>query len=246
MIMKTSALFHLSLLLFPFLASAATVSVSVDEDGVIQPQPARDAIARASSAVVKVNIAEAKAETLTNVQRVAVAALQEADRILTSRTDYAIISLTAAGVKDAVMGSATDSEGKIDIVDNLLIDRQSDPDNVRVTLTWQYVQGSFSSPRILASAQLATNSFEAVEITEPMQIEWGTNASFRATAMLPVDKYGSQAFLKVDATPDAPVDDGQVFDIYSDGTDYWVDLVPTRRYRMRIVSGRICTILAVE
>ncbi len=83
-------------------------------------------------------------------------------------------------------------------------------------------------------------------MTEPMQIEWGTNAAFRATAMLPVEKYGTTAFLKVDATPDAPVDDGQVFDIFSDGTDYWVDLVPTRRYRIRIVSGRICTILAVE
>ena len=244
--MKTSALFRFSLLLLPFFAAAANVSVSVDENGVIQPQPARDAIARASSAVVKVDLAAAKAEILTNVQTEAVAALQEADRILTSRTDYAIISLTAAGVKDAVMGSATDSEAKIDIVDNLVIDRQTDPENVHVTLTWQYVQGTFSSPRILASAQLATNSFEAVEMTEPVQIEWGTNAAFRATAMLPVDKYGTSAFLKVDGEPDAPVDDGMVFDVYSDGTDYWVDLVPTRRYRMRVVSGRICTIIAVE
>ena len=234
--------FTLSLHLLP----AANVSVSVDENGTIQPEPAREAIGRASSAVVKVDLAEAKAEILTNVQKTAVEALREADRILTERTDYAIISLTAAGVKDAVMGSPTDSEGKIDIVDKLLIDRQSDPSNVRVTLTWQYVQGSLSQPRILASAQLSTNAFEAVEMTEPVQIEWGTNAAFRATAMLPVDKYGTTAFLKVDADPDAPVDDGQVFDIFSDGTDYWVDLVPTRRYRMRVVSGRICTIIAVE
>lgn len=235
--------FSLSLHILP----AANVSVSVDENGTIQPQSAREAIGRASSAVVKVDLAEAKAEILTNVQRTAVEALREADRILTERTDYAIISLTASGVKDAVMGSPTDSVGKIDIVDTLVIDSQTDPANVRVTLTWQYVQGSFSQPRILASAQLSTNSFEAVEMTDMQQIEWGTNEAFRATAILPVNKYGGvQSFLKVDADPDAPVDDGQVFDIFSDGTDYWVDLVPTRRYRMRVVSGRICTILAVE
>ena len=225
---------------------AANVTVSVDEDGVIQPQPARDAIAAASSAAVKVDFAEAKAEILTNVANTANAAMAEADRILTERTDFAIVRLYAAGVKDAVSATNTDESAEIRIVDNVRIDRTSDADNNLVTLTWQYVAGTFSSPRIVAAAELSTNAFEVVEMTEPIQIEWGETFAFVATAKVPKDKYGNQAFFKIVGTPDAPVDDGQVFDIYSDGTDYTVDFIPAHRYRMRIVSGRICGITLVE
>ena len=228
------------------IARAANVSVSVDENGVIQPQPARDAIATASSAAVKVDFAEAKAEILTNVAETANAAMAEADRILTERTDFAIVRLFASGVKDATVATNTDDTAEIKIVDNVRIDRTSDADNNLVTLTWQYVAGSFSSPRIIAAAELSTNAFETVEMTEPVQIEWGETFAFVATAKVPKDKYGSAAFFKIVGTPDAPVDDGQVFDIYSDGTDYTVDFIPSRKYRMRIVSGRICGITLVE
>ena len=225
---------------------AANVAISVDENNVIQPKPARDAIAAASSAAVKVDFAEAKAEILTNVANTANAAMAEADRILTERTDFAIVRLYAAGVKDAVSTTNTDDSAEIRIVDNVRLDRTSDADNNLVTLTWQYVAGTFSSPRIVASAELSTNAFETVEMTEPVQIEWGETFAFVATAKVPKDKYGSQAFFKIVGTPDAPVDDGQVFDIYSDGTDYTVDFIPAHRYRMRIVSGRICGITLVE
>lgn len=225
---------------------AANVSVSVDENGVIQPQPARDAIAMASSAAVRVDFAEAKAEILTNIAETANAAMAEADRILTERTDFAIVRIYAAGVKDATSATNTDDTAEIKIVDNVKIDRTSDADNNLVTLTWQYVAGSFSSPRIIAAAELSTNAFETVEMTEPVQIEWGETFAFVATAKVPKDKYGSTAFFKIVGTPDAPVDDGQVFDIYSDGTDYTVDFIPAHKYRMRIVSGRICGITLVE
>ena len=225
---------------------AANVAISVDENNVIQPKPARDAIAAASSAAVKVDFAEAKAEILTNVANTASAAMDEADRILTERTDFAVVRLFAAGVKDAVGAANTDESAEIRIVDNVRIDRTTDADNNLVTLTWQYVAGAFTSPRIIASAELSTNAFEVVEMTEPVQIEWGETFAFVATAKVPKDKYGSQAFFKIVGTPDAPVDDGQVFDIYSDGTDYTVDFIPAHRYRMRIVSGRICGITLVE
>lgn len=225
---------------------AANVNVSVDENGVIQPKPARDAIATASSAAVRIDFAEAKAEILTNIAVTATAAMAEADRILTERTDFAIVRLFASGVKDATSGTNTDDTAEIRIVGNVGIDRDSDPANNLVTLTWQYVAGSFSSPRIVAAAELSTNAFEAVEMTEPVQIAWGETFAFVATAKVPKDKYGSTAFFKIDGTPDAPVDDGQVFDIYSDGTDFTVDFVPSHRYRMRIVSGRVCTINLVE
>ena len=172
--------------------------------------------------------------------------MDEADRILTERTDFAVVRLFASGVKDTISASDTDETAEIRIVDNVRIDRTSDADNNLVTLTWQYVAGSFTSPRIIASAELSTNAFEVVEMTEPVQIEWGETVAFVATAKCPKAKYGSHAFFKIVGTPDAPVDDGQVFDIYSDGTDYTVDLIPARRYRMRIVSGRICDITLVE
>lgn len=225
---------------------AANVGVSVDENGVIQPKPARDAIAMASSAAVKVDFANAKSEILTNVAETANAAMAEADRILTERTDFAIVRLYAAGVKDATAATNTDESAEIKIVGNVGIDRTSDADNNLVTLTWQYVAGTFSSPRIIAAAELSTNAFETVEMTEPVQIEWGETFAFVATAKVPKDKYGSQAFFKIVGTPDAPVDDGQVFDIYSDGTDYTIDFIPSHKYRMRIVSGRICGITLVE
>ena len=225
---------------------AANIPVTVDENGVIQPQAARDAITTASSAAVKIDFAEAKAEILTNVAKTASSAMDEADRILTERTDFAIVRLFAAGVKDTISASDTDETAEIRIVDDVRIDRTSDADNNLVTLTWQYVAGSFTSPRIIASAELSTNAFEVVEMTEPVQIEWGETVAFVATAKCPKAKYGSHAFFKIVGTPDAPVDDGQVFDIYSDGTDYTVDLIPARRYRMRIVSGRICGLTLVE
>lgn len=227
-------------------ALAALQSVSIDENGDIQPEAARAAIASASSAAVKVDFAEAKAEILTNIQETAIETLNTANDILTTRTDFALVQLTASGVKDALATTNTASEGKIEIVDNVLIDRTTDPANTLVTLTWQYVTGSFSSPRIVASAELSTNAWETVGMTEPVQIEWGTNSAFRATATLPKATYGSQAFFKILATPDTPVDDGQVFDIFSDGTDFWLDLDPSRRYRIRIISGRITTVTLVE
>lgn len=226
--------------------TAANVGVSVDEDGVIQPKPARDAIAMASSAAVKVDFANAKSEILTNVAYTANTAIAEADRILTERTDFAVVRLFAAGVKDATAATNTDESAEIRICKDPVIDRTSDVDNNLVTLTWQYVAGTFSSPRIIAAAELSTNAFETVEMTEPVQIEWGETFAFVSTAKVPKDKYGSAAFFKIVGTPDAPVDDGQVFDIYSDGTDYTIDLLPGHRYRMRIISGRICGITLVE
>ena len=246
MMKKLIPLYTLLSTLYTLNLFAANVGVSIDENGVIQPKPARDAIAMASSAAVKVDFANAKSEILTNVAETANAAMAEADRILTERTDFAIVRLYAAGVKDATAATNTDESAEIKIVDNVVIDRTSDADNNLVTLTWQYVAGTFSSPRIIAAAELSTNAFETVEMTEPMQIEWGDTVAFVATAKVPKDKYGSHAFFKIVGTPDAPVDDGQVFDIYSDGTDYTIDLIPSHRYRMRIISGRICGITLVE
>ena len=226
---------------------AANVTVSVDENGVIQPQPAREAIGRAVSAVVVIDLAEAKAEVLTNVAKIATKTMEEANELLNARGDFAIMSFTARGVKDAVKTGDSPTDGEISIV-GCDFDQRTDPDNVLATLTWQYSLGKFTEPKCIGTANLqTTNKWDQIAMTDPVQVEWGTNVAYRATASIPKNMAPDELFfLRIDAKPDAPVDDGQVFDIYSDGTDYTIDLIPGRRYRIRIISGRITTITLLD
>ena len=205
--------FNLHLLL------AANVTVSVDENGEIQPQPAREAIGRAVSATVMIDLAAAKAEILTNVAGIAVRTMEEANDLLNKRGDFAIMSFTATGVKDAVKtGGESASEGEIRIVSASYDDR-SDPDNVLATLTWQYALGKFTEPKCIGTANIqTTNVWDRIEMTAPVQIEWGTNVAYRATASIPKSMADGKFFLRISANPDAPIDDGQVFDVFSDGS----------------------------
>ena len=231
---------------FAIACNAANVTVSVDENGEIQPQPAREAIGRAASAIVMVDLANAKAEVLTNVARIAVKTMEEANDLLNARGDFAIMSFTASGVKDAVKTGESPTEGEIRVVDCAYDDR-TDPDNVLATLTWQYSLGKFTEPKCIGTANVeTTNKWDQIAMTDPVQVEWGTNVAYRATASIPKNIAQDKFFLRISAKPDAPVDDGQVFDIYSDGTDYTVDFEPSRRYRIRIISGRITTITLVD
>ena len=229
--------FNLHLLL------AANVSVSVDENGVIQPQPARDAIGRAVSATVMIDLAAAKVEILTNVAKIAVKTMEEANDLLNKRGDFAIMSFTATGVKDAVkQGGESASEGEIRVVDCSYDDR-TDPDNVLAELTWQYSLGKFTEPKCIGTANIqTTNVWDRIEMTAPVQIEWGTNVAYRATASIPKSMADGKFFLRISAKPDAPIDDGQVFDIFSDGTDYTIRFEPSHVYEMRIISGRITNV----
>ena len=225
---------------------AALVTVSVDEDGVIQPQPARDAIGRAVSATVMIDLAAAKAEIITNVAGTAVRTMDEAIDLLNKRGDFAIMSFTATGVKDAVKTGEVSEEGEIRIV-GCAYDSNTDPDNVLATLTWQYSLGKFTEPKCIGTANLATtNVWDNIAMTDPVQVEWGTNVAYCATASIPKSMADGRFFLRISAKPDAPIDDGQVFDIFSDGTDYPVDFEPSRKYRMRIISGRITNLILVE
>lgn len=226
---------------------AANVSVSVDEDGVIQPQAARDAIGRAVSATVMIDLADAKAEVLTNVAGIAVRTMEEANDLLNKRGDFAIMSFTATGVKDAVkQGGASAAEGEIRIV-SCSYDDRTDPDNVLAELTWQYALGKFTEPKCLGTANIqTTNVWDQIAMTAPVQIEWGTNVAYRATASIPKSMADGKFFLRISAKPDAPIDDGQVFDIYSDGTDYTIRFEPSHIYEMRIISGRITNMRMIQ
>ena len=230
---------HLSLL-------AANVSVSVDENGVIQPQQARDAIGRAVSATVMIDLAAAKAEILTNVAGIAVRTMDEANELLNRRGDFAIMSFTATGVKDAVKTGEVADEGEIRIV-GCDFDDRTDPENVLATLTWQYALGKFTEPKCIGTANIeTTNVWDRIEMTEPVQIEWGTNVAYRATASIPKSMAEARFFLRISAKPDAPIDDGQVFDVFSDGTDYTIRFEPSHIYEMRIISGRITKVRLIQ
>lgn len=218
------------------------VAVTYDENGRVSPQEAEAVISNACSAIVQVDLANARAEILQEVASVANATLDSVSALLTEHSDYTLLDLYAIGVEDAKSSSATATEGRIDIVD-IGVDKTSTPGSTLVTLTWQYTTGSFTSPQIIAAASITNgNVFASIPQTEPVQIEWGTNSAYRATATVDNATFGANAFFKVEATPDAPVDDGQVFDTFSDGTDYVLDLIPTNRYRIRIISGRITTV----
>ena len=219
---------------------AANVSVSVDENNEVQPPEARQAVTLLSSSIVQVNLAKAEVTIVTNLAATINKDMEELTKLLTERSDGVIVQAFANGLEDARGQGASPTEGRIEIVAATF--DTTDPTFAYATLTWQYVTGSFNSPRALASGNVATkeSGYAAIPMTEPEQISWGTNSAFRATATIDKRVYGDQCFIKVGATPDAPVDDGKVFNTYGDDVWYDIILVPNRRYKMKVsTSGLI-------
>lgn len=223
-------------------AFAAPTAVTYDENGDISPAAARGAISNACSAVVAVDLANARAETLAEAAEIASGTMDAANDLLASHSDYVLLDLFAVGVEDALAsGSQTASAGEIRIT-GVRVSRASQS-RTDVTLTWQYVAGSFSAPKIIASSSVTNGSvFADIPMSDPVMTGAGTNITYEATAYVDNATYGSSAFFKIEATPDAPLDDGQVFDVFSDGTDYTFYFVPTNRYAIRVISGRITSI----
>ena len=223
-------------------AFAAPTAVTYDENGDISPAAAKVVISNACSAVVAVDLANARAERLTEVAEIASGTMVEANALLNSHSDYVLLDMFAVGVEDALAsGSQSASAGEIRITD-VRVSRPSSS-QTDVTISWQYVAGSFSAPKIIASSSVTNGSLYAeVPMSDPIMTGAGTNVTYEATAYIDNATFGSSAFFKIEATPDAPLDDGQVFDIFSDGTDYTFYFVPTNRYAIRVISGRITSI----
>lgn len=216
---------------------AAWQNVSVDENNEIQPPEARQAVTLLSSSIVEINLAKAEVTIVTNLAATINQDMQELTKLLTERSDGVIVQAFANGLEDARGQGAAPTEGRIEIVGATF--DTTDPTYAYATLTWQYVTGSFNTPRALASGNVATNEsgYATIPMTTPEQISWGTNSAFRATATIDKRVYGDKCFIKVAATPDAPVDDGQVFNTYGDDTWYEIIFVPNRRYKMKISTG---------
>ena len=234
--MKRLLILHFSLFTLHF-ASASWQNVSVDENNEIQPPEARQAVLLLSSSIVEINLAKAEVTIVTNLAATINQDMQELTKLLTERSDGVIVQAFANGLEDARGQGAAPTEGRIEIVGATF--DTTDPTYAYATLTWQYVTGSFNSPRALASGNVATNEsgYAAIPMTEPEQISWGTNSAYRATATIDKRVYGAKCFLKIGATPDAPVDDGQVFNTYGDDTWYEIIFIPNRRYKMKLSSG---------
>ncbi len=240
--MKRLLILHFSLFILHS-AIAAWQNVSVNESNEIQPPEARQAVALLSSSIVEVNLAKAEVTIVTNLAATINQDMQDLTKLLTERSDGVIVQAFANGLEDARGQGAAPTDGRIEIVGATF--DTTDPTFAYATLTWQYVTGSFNSPRALASGNVATNEsgYASIPMTEPEQISWGTNSAYRATATIDKRVYGNRCFIKVAATPDAPVDDGQVFNTYGDDTWYEIIFIPSRRYRMKIsTSGLIGSI----
>jgi len=223
---------------------AAPVAVTYDELGNVTPAAAKDTLDRACSAVIAVDLATGRAGILTNVTEIALDTIRETNELLTKHTDFCVIDTFATGLEDARGSTNNNPNARIVIVDK--VDIRESGDNKLVTLSWCYADGEFEADAsILAATTLTTNNFAAVWTGTPEQYEWGTTNAFRATATIPKATYGQMAFFKIAAEIRAPVDDGQTFNTYSDGSDYWIELVSTNRYRIRLISGRITTVQKV-
>lgn len=230
----------------PLALLAAPTAVVYDEHGEIAPAAAKTVISNACSAVVSVDLANARAEILTEVAGIASGTMDEANELINSHSDYVLLDLFAVGVEDALAsGSQSASAGEIRITGCSVSHPSSSQTDV--TMDWQYVSGSFSAPKITASSTVTNGSvFVDVPMSDVIQTGAGSNITYRATAYIDNSAFGGHAFFKIEATPDAPVDDGQVFDTFSDGTDYTFYFVPTNRYAIRVISGRITSITLWE
>lgn len=222
---------------FALRLAASWQNVSVDENNEIQPPEARQAVTLLSSSIVEINLAKAEVTIVTNLAATINKDMEELTKLLTERSDGVIVQAFANGLEDARGQGAAPTEGRIEIVGATF--DTTDQTYAYVELTWQYVTGSFNLPRAIASANVATNEsgYATIPMTTPEQISWGTNSAFRATATIDKRVYGDKCFIKVAATPDAPVDDGQVFNTYGDDTWYEIIFVPNRRYKMKISTG---------
>jgi len=226
--------------LFSLLSSATPVAVTFDENGDVTPPGARQVFESVSSAIVAVDLATAKAEILTNVSEIAIATMADANELLTKHTDFVVIDTFATGLKESRGSTNISATAHIAIISNPVVVRGAD--SISVTLSWCYSEGDFEEPKIMAATTLSTNAFTVAWEGTPEQFEWGTTNAFRATATFPAATHGKAAFFKIAANVRGPIDDGQTFDTYEDGSDYWIEFYPTNHFRVRIINGKWTTI----
>lgn len=226
-------------------ASASVQQVALDEDGEIVPVEARVAISNAVVATVRVNLAAETAENIMGIAAATTNALDILETALAHRTDYSLVQLYATGLEDAV-GDISQEGGSVWFVEdaargfNIGIDRESDVQNVLVTLYYMFT-GNLTTPRIRAKSQLSGEWLDDVPQTPPevISIGGGTNV-YRTVVSCPKSWAADNAFFQATADIKSAVDDGKVFDIYSDsGVTGTFTVTPSSIVTFRIVAGRV-------
>ncbi len=228
-------------------ASAAFAKVdhiAIDENDQIIPERAREVISNAASAVAKVEIANAKLEIIEDTIRLVDKALESVDEILKHRTDYALITLTATGVEDAVDSAGDDTQASIRFISDpetgtgIDIDRTSSAEYNIVTLYYS-INGALTTPKIRAKSALDGEWLEDVEQTAPEQLSWGEEVYYRVIVNVP-KSWGEATFFQITADIRTAIDDGKVFDIYSDsGVTGTFIVQPTEKIEFRLQAGRV-------
>lgn len=223
----------------------AAQNVAIDENGNILPAAADMAIRSAVSAALRVDLATAKAEGVRQIAAVCDQALEVLNEALRHRTDYALVQITATGLEDAVESLSTDGGEIVFIEDKDLgyvieIDRGS----VTTDVTLYYCfTGNLTTPKIQAKSQLSGEWLEIVDQTDPEVITVGEKKIYKTIVKIP-NSWGAQAaFFQATAEIKTAVDDGKVFDIFSDtgvtGTFY---VKPSSEIYFRLQAGRVINI----
>lgn len=234
-------LFALAHLLFALALSAAQ-NIAIDENGRILPEAAETAIKNAVSATLRVDLANAKAEGVRALADSCDEALGLLNDALAHRTDYALVQITATGLEDAVESLSADG-GEIYFLEDdeagFKINVQRGAESTLVTLYYCFT-GSLTTPKIKAKSQLSGEWLVGVEQTEPELITWGDKKIYRVIVTFP-NQWGAQtAFFQASAEIKTAVDDGKVFDIFSDtGVTGTFTVTPASTVTFRVVAGRV-------
>lgn len=238
---KLKCLFAFAYSLFA-LSSFAAQNVAIDENGRILPEAAETAIKNAVSATLRVDLANAKAEGVRALADSCDEALGLLNDALAHRTDYALVQITATGLEDAVESLSTDG-GEIYFIEDkeagYSINIEHGATTTDVTLYYCFT-GNLTTPKIQAKSQISGEWLEGVEQTEPELLTWGDKKLYRVVVSVP-NSWGAQAaFFQATADIKTAVDDGKVFDIFSDtGVTGTFTVTPASIVTFRIVAGRI-------
>lgn len=238
---KLKYLFAFAYSLFA-LSSFAAQNVAIDENGKILPAEAETAIRNAVSATLRVDLATAKADGVRALADSCDEAIGLLNEALKHRTDYALIQITATGLEDAVESLSTDG-GEIYFIEDdkagFKIKTEHGEESTLVTLYYCFT-GNLTTPKIKAKSQLSGEWLVGVEQTEPELIYWDDRKIYRVVVTIPNSWESKKAFFQASADIKTAVDDGKVFDIYSDtGVTGTFTVTPASTVTFRMVAGRV-------
>lgn len=218
--------------------------IAIDEEGNLIPAKAATAIGSAVTASARIDLAEAKMEIISETARQITEAIETIDDVLKHRTDYSLVYLTATGLEDAITSGGEGADPYVRFIEDLqsgisvVIDHESSPVYNLVTLYYE-MGGNLATPKIVAKSAINGEWLRDIDQTAPEQISWGEEVYYKVTVSVP-KSWGASAFFQITAEVRTAVDDGKVFDVFSDtGVTGTFTVHPTETVTFRLVAGRV-------